>query len=283
MVQRAIASQKRINEFMQYQPEIRDEKGIEKELQGDILFDHVSFTYPDTGIKALRDVSFHVEPGKRLAIIGRTGAGKSTIADLIMRMYDVTGGRISIDGTNIRDFKLGAYRRQVGFVPQDLFLFSDTITDNISFGLETGDKDKAKQFAHYASIGSEIEAFPQNYDTIVGERGVTLSGGQKQRISIARALVKQPNILVLDDCLSAVDAATEKQIQQNLDEVLKGKTAVIITHRIFSLIHFDNIVVLEDGVIVEQGTHNQLLTKGGVYTDIYMKQLTEQKEGAEVA
>ena len=279
MIQRAIASQKRINEFLEHQSEIKDlPSGIDKEIKGEITFDHVSFTYPDTGIKALRDVSFKINAGQRLAIIGRTGSGKSTVADLMMRMYDPTGGKILVDGINIKDMRLGPYRRQIGFVPQDIFLFSETITENISFGLDTADKATAQRYAGYASIGNEIERFPEGYETMVGERGVTLSGGQKQRISIARALIKQPNVLLLDDCLSAVDTATEKEIQQNLDEVLHGKTAIIITHRIFALIHFDNIIVLEDGRIAEQGTHAALLQKGGVYADIYEKQLSEQKE-----
>ena len=278
MIQRAIASQKRINEFLEYKSDIKEEQGIEQTIKGEIAFDHVSFTYPDTGIKAIRDISFKINAGQRLAIIGRTGSGKSTIADLMMRMYDPTSGKIMVDGVNVKDFKLGPYRRQIGFVPQDIFLFSETITDNISFGLENSDKETARQFAKYASIHDEIERFPERYETMVGERGVTLSGGQKQRISIARALIKRPNILLLDDCLSAVDTATEKEIQQNLDEVLAGKTAIIITHRIFALIHFDNIIVLEDGRIAEQGTHNDLLQKGGVYADIYEKQLNEQRE-----
>jgi len=278
MIQRAIASQKRINEFLEYKSDIKEEQGIEQTIKGEIAFDHVSFTYPDTGIKAVRDISFKINAGQRLAIIGRTGSGKSTIADLMMRMYDPTQGKIMVDGVNVKDFKLGPYRRQIGFVPQDIFLFSETITDNISFGLENSDKETARQFAKYASIHDEIERFPERYETMVGERGVTLSGGQKQRISIARALIKRPNILLLDDCLSAVDTATEKEIQQNLDEVLAGKTAIIITHRIFALIHFDNIIVLEDGRIAEQGTHNDLLQKGGVYADIYEKQLNEQRE-----
>jgi len=278
MIQRAIASQKRINEFLEYKSEIKEGPGIEQEIKGEITFDHVSFTYPDTGINAVRDISFKIKAGQRLAIIGRTGSGKSTIADLMMRMYDPTSGKILVDGINVKDYKLGPYRRQIGFVPQDIFLFSETITDNISFGLEISNKEIARRYAKYASIASEIERFPEGYETMVGERGVTLSGGQKQRISIARALIKQPNVLLLDDCLSAVDTATEKEIQQNLDEVLAGKTAIIITHRIFALIHFDNIIVLEDGKIAEQGTHSDLLRNGGVYADIYEKQLSEQKE-----
>ena len=278
MIQRAAASQKRINQFLNQQPAIRDTDAIEHEIKGEIVFDHVSFTYPETGIQALRDVSFTVKPGQRIAIIGRTGSGKTTIADLIMRMYDVQKGTLSVDGTDVRKYKLSSLRRQIGFVPQDVFLFSETITENIGFGLPSIDKETATKYANYASIGKEIESFPHGYETMVGERGVTLSGGQKQRISIARALVKQPNVLLLDDCLSAVDTATEKEIQQNLDKVLSGKTAIIITHRIFSLIHFDNILVIDDGSVVEQGTHNQLLKQKGLYADIYEKQLNEQRE-----
>jgi ATP-binding cassette subfamily B protein len=276
LIQRAAASQKRINEFLHYEPVIQEQPGVEKEVKGHIVFDHVSFIYPDTGIKALSDVSFELKPGQRIAIIGRTGSGKTTIADLLMRMYDVSTGKILIDETEIKSYALRSLRKQIGFVPQDVFLFSETITENIGFGMDKVDKETATRFAHYASIGREIEQFPQGYETMVGERGVTLSGGQKQRISIARALMKQPNVLVLDDSLSAVDTATEKQIQQNLDEVLSNKTAIIITHRIFSLIHFDNILVLDNGRIAEQGTHNELLAKRGIYADIYEKQLREQ-------
>jgi ATP-binding cassette subfamily B protein len=278
MIQRAAASQKRINEFLHQQPTVKNDGGVEHKIEGAIEFKQVAFTYPDTGITALKQVSFNVKPGERLAIIGKTGSGKSTIADLLLRMYNVSAGEILIDGIGIQNLKLGSLRRQIGFVPQDVFLFSETITENISFGLDASDKETAQRFAKYASIHSEIENFANSYETVVGERGVTLSGGQKQRISIARALIKQPNVLLLDDCLSAVDTATEKQIQQNLDEVLAGKTAIIITHRIFSLIHFDNIIVLDEGRIAEQGTHDELLKKNGLYADIYEKQLKEQTE-----
>jgi ATP-binding cassette subfamily B protein len=278
MIQRAIISQRRINEFLHQESSITEGKGVEKEIKGEIVFEHVSFIYPDTGIKALKDVSFKIKAGERLAIIGRTGSGKSTIADLMLRMYNTTTGKIWVDGIEIHDYKTGSLRRQIGFVPQDMFLFSETITENISFGVKEVSKENAMRFAGYAAIDKEIESFPQGYETMVGERGVTLSGGQKQRISIARALIKQPNVLLLDDCLSAVDTATEKKIQQNLDEVLSGKTAIIITHRIFSLIHFDNIVVLDDGKIAEQGTHEELLKANGLYADIYAKQLKEQRE-----
>lgn len=283
MIQRAVASQRRINEFLNQKPTITDTKASEQIIKGEIEFNQVSFTYPNTGIKALRNISFHILPGQRIAVIGRTGSGKSTLADLMMRMYDVDTGKITIDGTDIRDFKIGSLRRQIGFVPQDVFLFSETITDNIGFGLDRADKETSKRYAAYAAIDNEIETFPDGYETMVGERGVTLSGGQKQRISIARALIKQPNILLLDDCLSAVDTSTEKQIEHNLDEVLHGKTAIIITHRIFSLIRFDNIIVLDQGEIAEQGTHDELLRRDGLYAEIYNKQQLEMHKQAETS
>lgn len=279
MIQRAAVSQKRINEFLHQEPAVKEPlNAVDKKIEGKISFQNVSFTYPDTGIQALKDVSFQLNRGERIAIIGKTGSGKTTIADLLMRMYDVSSGKIEIDDTDLRQWKLSSLRKQIGFVPQDVFLFSETITENIGFGKENTDVAEAKQFASYAAIANEIETFPQGFETIVGERGVTLSGGQKQRISIARALIKQPNVLLLDDSLSAVDTATEKQIQQNLDVVLKGKTAIIITHRIFSLIQFDNILVLDNGKIAEQGTHEKLLSTGGIYADIYEKQMNEQRE-----
>lgn len=281
MIQRAVASQKRINDFLHQQPTVSNDTGIEKEIKGDIEFRNVTFTYPDTGITALQDISFHLRPGQRLAIIGRTGSGKTTIADLLMRMYDPSSGHIFIDGTDLREYQLHFIRRQIGFVPQDVFLFSETIAENISFGLPQPDAETARRFARYASIDTEIESFPKGYDTMVGERGVTLSGGQKQRISIARALAKQPKILLLDDSLSAVDTATEKRIQQNLDQVLAGKTAIIITHRIFSLMPFDQIIVLDNGAIAERGTHSELIQRNGIYADIYNRQLSEQSRTVE--
>lgn len=276
MIQRAITSQRRINQFLAQQPAVQLGTGQDVKLQGEIVFEHVDFVYPDTGIHALKDVSFKIKPGQRWAVIGRTGSGKSTIAELLMRMYDATGGSIQIDGHNIKDLELGSLRRQIGFVPQDVFLFSEDIYNNIAFGLPETDKEEAKQYAHYASIGTEIERFPQGFDTMVGERGVTLSGGQKQRISIARALIKKPNILLLDDSLSAVDSATEKQIQKSLDNLLAGKTAIVITHRIFALMHFDNILVLDNGKITEQGSHEELMRHNGAYAEIYNRQMQEE-------
>jgi ATP-binding cassette subfamily B protein len=283
LIQRAAASQKRINTFLREQPSVQVGIGEPTQLKGEIKFDDVSFTYSDTGIQALKNVSFSIKAGQSLAIIGRTGSGKTTIADLLLRMYDATSGSILLDGKNIKQLEAGSLRQQIGFVPQDVFLFSETIADNITFGLPESNLAKAKEFANYASIGREIEAFPEGFETMVGERGVTLSGGQKQRISIARALIKQPNVLLLDDSLSAVDTATEKAIQQNLDKVLKGKSAIVITHRILAMIQFDHIIVLDEGRIVEQGTHEELLNKKGLYLSIYERQMNEQQVETEEA
>jgi len=279
LIQRASASMKRINEFLKQQPTIENNNQAIEKLQGDIAFNNVSFVYPDTGIKALKNVSFNIPKGQRWAIIGRTGSGKTTIAELLMRMYDVTDGTIKIDNKNLRDWNLGNLRHQIGYVPQDVFLFSDTVAENIAFGVKEMQQSEVEKFARYASVDTEIERFQYGYETMIGERGVTLSGGQKQRISIARALIKQPNMLILDDCLSAVDAATEKAIQQQLDEVLRGKTAIIITHRIFALIQFDNILVLDDGAIAEQGTHDELMKRKGIYGGLYAHQMEEERVG----
>jgi ATP-binding cassette, subfamily B, multidrug efflux pump len=210
-----------------------------------------------------------------VVIIGRTGSGKTTIAQLLLRMYDPDQGKILIDGADLRRFDLQDLRRQISYVPQDVFLFSDTVTGNIQFGLDHADPEKVRQAAYYASVEKEIEGFADRYDTMIGERGVTLSGGQKQRISIARGLVKDPEIIVFDDCLSAVDAKTEKEILSNLYQYLQQKTAIIITHRIFSLFDFDRIVVLEDGKIVESGTHRELMDLNGYYTYLYEQQQAE--------
>jgi len=279
LIQRASASMKRINEFLKQQPTIQNNNTAIEKLQGNITFNNVNFVYPDTGIKALKNVTFNIPKGQRWAIIGRTGSGKTTIAELLMRMYDVTDGTIKIDNKNLRDWNLGSLRHQIGYVPQDVFLFSDTVSENIAFGVKEMQQSEVEKFARYASVDNEIEHFQHGYQTMIGERGVTLSGGQKQRISIARALIKQPNMLILDDCLSAVDAATEKAIQQQLDEVLRGKTAIIITHRIFALIQFDNILVLDDGTIAEQGTHDELMKHKGIYAGLYAHQMEEERVG----
>ena len=272
LTQRAAVSMERINQLMDVKPTVLNTEGRTAAVRGDIEFNNVDFVYPDTGIHALRNISFKIPAGQRWAVVGKTGSGKTTLADLCIRMYDATKGEVKIDGVNIREWNTGQLRNQIGFVPQDIFLFSESIKDNINFGATESTLDRAALYAEHASIHEEIKLFPQGYETVVGERGVTLSGGQKQRISIARALAKEPNILILDDCLSAVDAATEKQIEKNLDKVLAGKTSLIITHRIFSLMYFDNVLVLDNGAIAESGTHEQLAAAGGIYAELYEKQ-----------
>jgi ATP-binding cassette subfamily B protein len=280
MTQRAVASQRRINEFLHTTPTIKDVPGATNyALEGNFAFQKVNFTYPHTGIQALKDFSLKVNKGEKIAIVGKTGAGKSTIAQLMLRMYDVDAGHINFDGRDISHFMLNSLRSQVSYVPQDVFLFSDTIRNNIRFGNTDATNDEVERAARRACIYDEIMLFPEGMETMVGERGVTLSGGQKQRISIARAMIKDPNVVIFDDCLSAVDARTEKRILANLYEYLQGKTAVIITHRIFSLFNFDKIIVLENGSIREAGTHSQLLKEKGIYAEMYHKQ--QKNDGRE--
>lgn len=277
MIQRASASQKRINEFLNTEPEINSSaQAVSKAIKGKIKLDHVSFTYPHTGIKALQNFNLEILPGEKVAVIGRTGSGKSTLAQLLIRMYDPQKGTITLDEVDIREYNLESLREQISYVPQDVFLFSDTITNNIRFGLDAADEESVHKAARQASIEKEIQSLPGGFGTLIGERGVTLSGGQKQRISIARALIKDPHLIVFDDCLSAVDARTEKEIIGNLYEYLKDKTTLFITHRIFALFEFDKIIVLEDGHIVEQGTHDMLLRQNGYYAEMYRKQ--QQKD-----
>jgi len=279
MIQRAAASQKRINEFLETPPTIQQPPGaLKQKLQGDIEFIHVNFTYPHTGIRALRDFNLRIKKGEKVAIVGRTGSGKSTVAQLLLRMYDPTAGEIKLDQTAINRFDLHSLREQISYVPQDVFLFSETVENNIGFGLDTTDRPAVEKAARQASVEKEIAGFAGQYNTMIGERGVTLSGGQKQRISIARALIKDPGLVIFDDCLSAVDARTEKEIIGNLNEYLQDKTAIIITHRIFSLFSFDKIVVLDDGLIVEEGTHQQLLSLNGYYAGLYARQQEQEND-----
>lgn len=280
MTQRAAASQRRINEFLQTTPVIKDSPAAEKHtLQGNIFFDKVNFTYPHTGIHAIKDFSLDIKKGEKIAIVGKTGSGKSTIAQLLLRMYDVNSGSIHYDGIPIEKLQLQYMRDQLSYVPQDVFLFSDSIKNNIRFGKAGAGDEAVDEAARQASIYTEISYFADGMETMVGERGVTLSGGQKQRISIARALIKDPNIVIFDDCLSAVDARTEKTIIANLYAYLQNKTAIIITHRIFALFQFDKIVVMDDGRIREMGTHSQLLAQNGLYAAMYRKQ--QQSETAQ--
>ena len=270
ITQRAAASQKRINEFLDEPVEIESPEVDEFNLRGTIEFKNVSFTYPDTGIKALENVSFKIEEGKNMAILGRTGSGKTTIAELLLRMYDISSGEILIDGQDIRQLNLNSLRKQIGYVPQDVFLFSDSIEKNIAFS--DAANITPENAAKSASVHNEILGFKEQYQTVVGERGITLSGGQKQRISIARAIIKNPSVIILDDCLSAVDTKTEKTILTNLKEVLNNKTSIVITHRISSMIDFDKVVVLDKGVVAEQGTHEDLMKLKGLYAEMYEKQ-----------
>ena len=273
MIQRAAASQKRLNEFLHTIPDIKNSFSPQHvDLKGNIEFENVNFIYPQTGIQALKDFNLQIREGEKIAIVGRTGSGKTTVAQLLLRMYDVTNGKIKLEGIDIKNIDLGTMRAQISYVPQDVFLYSYSVENNILFGSRTGDIKAAVKAAIQASIHTDISAFPEQYNTLIGERGVTLSGGQKQRISIARALAKDPQLVIFDDCLSAVDTKTEKEIITNLYEYLEGKTAIVITHRIFSLFQFDKIVVLEEGEIVETGTHADLLARNGYYAQIYTTQ-----------
>lgn len=273
IIQRAAASQRRINEFMEIKTDIVSEKNLQKHIDGAIEFKEVSFVYPDSGITALKNVSFRVEPDQSLAIIGTTGSGKSTIANLICRLYDRSEGHLLIDGIDIKDYNISNLRAQIGYVPQDVFLFSDTIKNNIGFGSNNISDEAIHQAARDADVYDNITAFPKGFDTRLGERGITLSGGQKQRVSIARAIVRDPSILILDDSLSAVDTKTENNILNSLKRIMKGRTSIIISHRVSSAKLADKIIVLDDGQLVESGTHENLMEHNGIYKDLYEKQL----------
>ena len=275
MVQQAEASQKRINEFLEVKPEIENNQLNPNKINGTIAFKNVSFTYDDTNITALKNVSFKIEAGKTLAILGKTGSGKSTVINLMARLYDIDKGEILIDGIPIKEINLKSLRESIGFVPQDSFLFSDTIANNTRFGDEEATSDSIINAAKQANIHQNIADFKNNYQTLVGERGVTLSGGQKQRVSIARALIKDSNILILDDCLSAVDTETEEKILSNLNKLIHHKTAIIVSHRASSVKNADTIIVLDEGRVIQTGTHLELVNIPGYYQDLYNHQSAE--------
>lgn len=277
MVQQAEASQKRINEFLKEQPDILNYEFSSSPIKGKLEFKNLSFTYSDTNITALKNISFTVNQGETVAILGNTGSGKSTILELIGRLYDVEKGQIIINNKNIRDLNLFDLRNSIGYVPQDAFLFSDSIINNIKFGKENATEDEVFKAAKAAAVHNNIIEFKKGYQTILGERGITLSGGQRQRVSIARALIKSPQILLLDDCLSAVDTETEEKIINNLESITNDKTTIIVSHRVSSAKKADKIIVLDEGEIIQQGTHNVLIKQVGYYKDLYAKQLLEKE------
>ena len=276
IVQQAEVSQKRINEFLKVEPEIQNLVTDSTPIQGNIEFKNVSFTYDDTNITALKNISFSIATGETLAIVGKTGSGKTTVLDLISRMYDTDKGVINIDNTPIKDLNLNNLRSATSIVPQDAFLFSETIQDNIKFGKEDATDEEVIAAAKFASVHKNIIGFKKGYETILGERGITLSGGQKQRVSIARAVIKNPNILLLDDCLSAVDTETEEEILNNIERITKNKTTIIVSHRISSAKNADKIIVLDDGNVIQNGSYDDLIEEDGYFKELYLKQLSEK-------
>ncbi len=280
IIQRAAASQTRINEFLDIENDIVSSEGLKREIQGSITVNDLSFLYPESGTQALDHVSFQIGAGETLGIIGTTGSGKSTVANLLMRLYDPTSGTIKIDGIPIQSYDISDLRRQIGYVPQDVFLFSDSIANNIAFGIDSPDREVIHQAAKDADVYKNIVDFPKGFDTMLGERGITLSGGQKQRVSIARAIAKSPKILILDDCLSAVDTKTENVILSAMKKIMQERTSIIISHRVSSAKLADNIIVLDDGKIVESGNHESLMAQKGIYAELYEKQ-TQASESIE--
>jgi ATP-binding cassette subfamily B multidrug efflux pump len=278
IIQQANVSQGRINEFMNVQPSIRNEGHYKGQVKGQLTFDRVTFVYPDTGIKAIDNVTFHIREGQKVAVIGRTASGKTTVAELILSMYKPTSGTILLDGVPLNEYDLKSLRASIAYVPQDVFLFSDTIEANIKFGKPNATDEEMERYARFAAVHEDIMALPDGYQTRIGERGITLSGGQKQRVSIARALIRQPEFVILDDCLSAVDTHTERTIVEALNQELVRKTAIFITHRIVGMLEYDLILVLDHGRLVEEGTHDELMEKQGFYYDLWQQQLVSSVE-----
>ncbi len=280
MIQRAAASQKRLNEFLAINPTINDtNKVVLEHIKGDINFENVDFIYPHSGIKALSNFNLHIKAGQKVLILGKTGSGKSSIAQLITRMYDPNNGTVKLDGYNLKDISVQGLRKSIGYVQQDVFLFSDSVNNNIQFGIDALDKsDDMIEATQTANVFNEIQQLSNKFETLIGERGTTLSGGQKQRVAISRAIIKKPSVYVFDDCLSAVDAKTEQSILRNLSSYISDKTAIFITHRIFYSFHFDLIIYLEDGRIAEMGTHESLLAKNGLYAELYQIQQTHEEQ-----
>ena len=280
IVQRAAASQTRINEFLETEPDIQNSANKNLPIEGKIEFKNVSFVYSESGTKAVQHVNFEISKGETLAIIGKTGSGKSTVAELVCRLFDATGGEVLIDGRDIKSVNLNNLRSEIGYVPQEVFLFSTTIKNNISFGLQDQDipQERIEEAARKAAIDVNIKTFKKGYNTLLGERGITLSGGQKQRISIARAIIDEPKFLIFDDCLSAVDTETEEKILSNLKQLMKNSTSIIISHRISSIKHANRILLMNKGKIAEQGTHDELIASKGLYYETYQKQLLEDEK-----
>ena len=281
LIQRAAVSQQRINEFLQTQPDIVNATDVEMKFEHEIRFENVTYRYEGKTMNALSHINLVIPKGKVLAILGSTGSGKTTLVQLLMRMMDVTEGSILVDGLNIKDLNMRDFKQRIGYAPQDVFMFSDSIANNINFGMPAATFDligKMKEASRQAALTEAIQEFPKGFDTLVGERGITLSGGQKQRVSIARALVKQPELLILDDCLSAVDTKTESEILGHLKQVLQNKTAILISHRVSTVKDADCIVVLDEGKLIEQGTHSELLLAGGAYASLYNSQLKEEQK-----
>ena len=277
IVQRASASQKRLNEFLEEKTNITSRKNKKLNLKGRIEFQDVSFNYPDTGLVGMDNISFQINPGESLGIIGSTGSGKSTIANSILRLFDIENGKILVDGENIKNLDISYFRKQIGYVPQDVFLFSDTIKNNILFGCENLDFKKVEKAAKDSDLLRNINSFPDKYETMIGERGITLSGGQKQRISIARAIIKEPKVLILDDCLSAVDTNTENIILENLKKIMTDRTTIVISHRISSVKLAKKILVIKEGQVIEKGSHKELIKMNGLYNKLYIQQIEEDK------